>query len=333
MKKTVILFLALCLSVTLCACASQDQTAQPKQTTLPELAAVEIAQEHIDNGQYEEAYAVLYNTENRTTEEEQLFKRFSFVKVWEEHKADTYRRTTKYNDNGLKTENMEESASGVYLSVYTYDTAGNLISQISQSPDGSKNSIFLHYDENGNCVKQILNDGWELVYTNDADGNLIEETLLVDGKPNWTKYYTYDAEGRISEVKNGQGIIHMYDYDVNGRLIKESQPKENSETIYIYDDNGNLTKEADYKNGTETECTVYTYNDAGFAIQKVHYTDGIEDRKYDWVKDEYGNALSSTYNGKTSNCVLTYDDYGNLLQADWGSDSYIYSYKLIYREN
>ena len=86
MKKFALPIIVFCLSVCLCACSifspSNLGSSDPSIPETTEPSTLEKAQEFINNGQYEEAYALLYTLDNRTVEEENLLARFSFLLIF-----------------------------------------------------------------------------------------------------------------------------------------------------------------------------------------------------------------------------------------------------------
>lgn len=290
-------------------------------------SALEKATKYIENGQYEDAYAVLYAVENRNAEEEILFSRFSFVLV--------------------KTEKV--SASG-YTSIDDYDLKGNHIKTERKGPDGSVSTTEHRYDGMGRILSSVSSStsgyyqNGEYIYSSDGKECVleVEDSYGVD---KW--YYTYDDNGRKIyeiELKNTDFYpwYRTYSYDDNGNQVKMvlTCNKDRWEYIDTYDVNGNLQKSVVYYNGKLNLESKYTYDTNG---NRTSYTSN-SGSKYQYSYDDNGNLVTEIYtssSGKVSksNYSYTYDDYGNILKEietaeDTGkSDVTNYTYQLIYKEN
>ena len=130
----------------------------------------------------------------------------------------------------------------------------------------------VEYDDKGNEKKIVSTECY-------SDGT--EET------DEETYEYEYDADGRIIKetqiYSSGEKSIEEYEYDENGGKIKDS-------TIWIYED------------GTEEPfiVTIYenTYDESGNKIEEVVY-DGMDEggdkQKYLYEYDANGNVIKETH--------------------------------------
>lgn len=322
MKKAVAFIFCLCLCVGLFGCSSD----QSGGTELLENDNLKTAQEHIANGQYEEAYGLLYAIKNRSAEEERLFAQFSFVLTMSET---TYSggkvEVETYDDNGYCIERMTTYAKGSWeKTTYTRDKAGNPLTVKTITSSGGWRNITNTYDMNGNHIAMDYESDWEgqqkYRKTYDQNGNMLTEVITRSNGPTTTTTCTYDAYNNVIKEEclfNGRLDIRefKYTYDADGRMLSVATSG-NKET-YTYDSQGRLTTETRYEKGKQTSKTVYTY-------------------------DEHNNILTTTKTnaaGAVSQDTnkYNYDQYGNLLQkiaisSDGEQDITVFTYQLIYRQ-
>lgn len=303
MKKIVVIFLVCVLLFSLCACGNSSN-AEPKATdgnseTVPEATEnnLEVAQQYISDGQYEDAYALLYGIETRSAEEENLLSRFSFVLTSEKYISSTFSKISMFNDNGKLTEETTTWTSGnTTQTICTYNANNMILSLDRVSSTGGWTLEKYTYDDNDNCILILCeaNTGkLSYSFTYDKDGNCLTETRDTGGKLHVIKY-SYDAQGRkISETDN-------FDHH----------------TTYVYNDYGQLVEELG-EGSLGDFHTNYTYNDCGFLIQVETQSEYPNSASYTY--DEYGNTLTVTSNSiisgrSTTSYAYTYDRFGNILK-------------------
>ena len=303
MKKFVAIFLSCVLLLSLCACNNSSKTAtettESNSETAPEATEnnLEVAQQYIADGQYEDAYALLYGIENRSAEEENLFAQFSFILTGEKYIGSSFTKISMYNDTGKLIEETTTWTNGdTTHTVCTYNENNMILSLNRVSSTGGWTLEKYTYDDNDNCILTLVeaNTG-ELAYsfTYDKDGNCLTETRDTGGKL-WVIKYSYDAQGRkISESDN---------YD--------------NHTTYIYNDFGQLVEELG-EGSLGAFHTNYTYNDRGLLIQVETQSEYPNSASYTY--DEYGNTLTVTSNNiisgsSTTSYAYTYDRFGNMLK-------------------
>ncbi|MFH1777025.1 MAG: hypothetical protein ABH952_05645 [Candidatus Omnitrophota bacterium] len=111
----------------------------------------------------------------------------------------------------------------VYYRDYTYDPAGNRISEIQ---DG-QNIAYSYNAGNQLILRSLLMN--TITYTYNANGNLTTETSFVSG----VKNYTYDYENRLTNATLPGGTFETYAYSGDGRRIAVNT---NGNVVkYIYD--------------------------------------------------------------------------------------------------
>ncbi|WP_293881651.1 RHS repeat domain-containing protein [Sphingobacterium sp. UBA1498] len=155
------------------------------------------------------------------------------------------------------------------MNIYTYDTKGQLLSNIWGTPDyatkvftGTANvnqEKGISYDGHGNLLKlQRTNGAGTLV--NNFTYNYQAGTNKLSSVTGYATY-TYDSNGQLaSQVK---GTVGMYlDYDVSGKVtsIYSDAAKSVIMLSFAYDEGGNRIMKKDHRTNA---VTWYSYNDAG----------------------------------------------------------------------
>ena len=116
---------------------------------------------------------------------------------------------------------------------FTYDPAGNRMTQQTVISNEVRNLSYTHNDNN-----EILSAG-NVTFEFDSNGNMVKK---VDGAN--TFEYVYNLENRLSEVKLNGHTLATYGYDPFGRRLWKSCHSEQGEesTYFFYTDEG-LTAE------------------------------------------------------------------------------------------
>lgn len=187
--------------------------------------------------------------------------------------------------------------NGLPVYVKSVDENGNLTGEeISTCTDGRITETLV---KEFNIEKQKMQDKSKVVYSYDANGNVISilesvcENLHWNNAYEWT--YAYDEQDRVNDRKDytytdgrKQSRWELYAYDEQGRLsvydyyffdIRKGRQKHDSKTTYFYNAAGLLEKAVveRHKNTLKREPVksreyIYDYNDKGqltyFARQK-----------------------------------------------------------------
>lgn len=197
---------------------------------------------------------------------------------------------------------------GDSVSVYAYDTYGN----ITRMAD---------YDADGNLVSETVDE-----YEYDTDGNITKDKQYIDGVLSGeTEYTVTDGESTISgfTAYYEDGSKSIAEYDANGNSVKLTDYDSDGAVVfqadseYAEDSNGEWYESQcteTYSDGTKIECT---YNERGDALSRVCY-------------DADGNVESS------ETWEYAYDDDGHKKTEVSYVDSKIWqeiTYKTVYGEN
>jgi RHS repeat-associated protein len=193
---------------------------------------------------------------------------------------------------------------------YLEDTNGNRITLqytnnlLTKLVHTNGDSLTLTYNAQGRISQITDSTGQITSYSYDASG----ENLLSVTTPESTTTYTYDT-GNIAakkysllSVKTDLGYERTFEYDNQGRLIKEFSNGQTQSLTYSYDSVGGVT----ITDSTGTSQTILL-DDRGNAGQ----IRGVDNQNLLFRYDANGNLISATLpNGRQSG--YSYDSNGNL---------------------
>lgn len=238
---------------------------------------------------------------------------------------ETKETTTAVPDNTVTTVQNTESLARVvevpyedeYKAVFTFDEKGLLVSS-ENCPWGDDNTYY-KYDEQNRIteIQHALSDGTidegceRKVYSYDENGKLKNLTIYMGPKEKLVRFRAFE-----------------FVYDDKGNMTKETlyaggNNKVMDTTDYEYDENGRLIKEICDSYGTKSEIT-YKYNENGDISETVEtYNSTVYENSYVYSYDENGNPAkrSATYVTKEL------DDSGNVITETSTSEETLYAYK------
>ena len=187
----------------------------------------------------------------------------------------TFIKELTYDVRGRKTREKDIlNDFEEYLSLFSYDSGGNLISKI----DKEEHATTYEYDEL-NRLKKVVND-------------IGEETC-----------YTYDDRNNLITLTNANSGLTRFVYDKNNQLIREIRPLA-QETVYLYDGVGNLSQKTD----AENRKTEYEYDAAGRLIETRYFsaTDhNTPEKTVVFTYDKVGNL--KTYSDGVTSAAYSFD--------------------------
>ena len=146
----------------------------------------------------------------------------------------------------------------------------------------------------------------------------IEVEGLLSKKGAYVNYeysdHVLNEKGQIIQVKvsGNSNRIDKYEYDEEGRLVKELRGKET--WTYTYDENGNLISEFQ---GDRTFNNTYTFDENGRVLTKKSVNaDTNYTMLYSYTYNEDGTIATETQTSDTSVYVITYkyDDNGRVVE-------------------
>ena len=216
------------------------------------------------------------------------------------------------------------------ITTYTYDQLNRLI---SKTYGYSINGVDYDYDEIGNIVKIIHNDGiGDITYYQYDDLNrLISIKVDYGGSFNKTINYTYDPVGNVDSMKYPDGHQIFYTYDAVNQQISSMEinpPSPLLLTLYKYDGTGRITQ-IDYPNGF---YELYKYNEVGRLTNLETYNKtGITYWNYSYAYDNNGNILNILEAFTNTIISNDYDALNRLLNSTRVSSSpFISNYNIQY---
>ena len=239
-----------------------------------------------------------------------------------------------------------------YTVEYKYDKYGNVVLQT----DNDKNVISYEYDILNRKIKETLEDGKAREYKYNDNLNTINTIDAAGAR----LLYSYDSYGRLVSVIDEIANIPLTtrSYDAKGRLIKETDANNNSQSyeydgldryvkVEVRDAEGKIlsrrTVEYDEAYASaDGNCLKLSISDgAGFDIRKTEYlfdyenrvtrktqNSENEDRTMLYSYDFMGNNISQIdFAGRET--LMYYDIFGNctsVIRPDGIEESYEYNY-------
>lgn len=205
---------------------------------------------------------------------------------------------------------IKKSYSVTQEATYTYNLMGQMIS----SHDEYGINLSMQYDLLGNKTKLIKADKKEINYEYDLSGNLVKEfsgdiknTFTYDAHGNRltssdysTETRTYDAYDRLIRVKDVNGNVVEYEYDLF-----------DNQTKIIITDNSGPSYYADEPTGPQINIQLKKYNDWNQLIEVYSDDEGsLTTPKASYTYDDYGHVNQISELGLT--ITVNYDIYGQL---------------------
>jgi len=189
---------------------------------------------------------------------------------------------------------------------YNYDNIGRLIETKAtvtsiENIETIKNTQF-KYDDNGNMISIVDWLGNETKKTYDPVNRLVSIKVEGAAEGTWTtiEEHLYDENSAEIKTIDANGNVREYNYDLNGRLIREIQPWDLEKKRIVersYDSVGNIIELSDGK-GNKTK---YEYDHFNRLIAVVDAL-GI---KTSYTYDINGNKISQT-NGNGYTTLMEY---------------------------
>lgn len=196
-------------------------------------------------------------------------------------------------------------------SVYERDEHGNIIKLIETDDSGYTDTTTYAVDSNGiKTAKAIEGDNGETIETAytcqiDSAGRPVRYEAI-DGSE--IDEYTYDADGNRTKAVLTR-VIETYDEETG------ESGQETRVTTCVYDTDGFVTSERDIGAGDVMAVEITYERDESGRVTKA--------TEVDWAEDAEGNVSEGSKSYTYVN--YTYDDLGNLLHADYDSDTFDWS--------
>lgn len=231
--------------------------------------------------------------------------------------------TFSYNDlnecKGIsKPVSKDKDGNTIYaITLNTYDSNGNHIS----TKDSEGRTTTYEYFDNGLMKDSIDCFGNKTEYQYKADGSgMLWKKIEPLNKV--TEYVSYDKQGNPKEVKDANGKVTTYTYDILGRKTEVLYPDNHKES-FQYDLNDNLKVSTDGK-GYDT---IYGYDEFNRNIQIQTPDKKISSISYDY--DEDNNLVVTTQDGENRISKKFYDKAGRVVKESAGENYTKYEYDMV----
>jgi len=224
-----------------------------------------------------------------------------------------YRVTTNTYDALNRPTNINDATNG--NTVFTYDAKDRL--QTVKDPKLSALTTYT-YDSLGNLTSQVSPDTGTTSFTYDAAGNVATQT---DAR-NVVTTYTYDALNRVTSATVADGTV-TYEYDnlvtggayAKGRLTKVTDPS--GFTTYVYDALGRVTSKVQTTNASPANKTFTVgYGFASGRQTGVTYPSG---RAATYGFNAQGQVTSIAVDGASVLSGGEYFPYGPVKKWTWAN--------------
>jgi RHS repeat-associated protein len=251
--------------------------------------------------------------------------------------TETYTSSTEifygYDAQGQLTSVTVDELNGTMIqtplvTTYTYDAAGNLISETD--PDGVITTY--GYDDENRLLSEVQkNASGTTLYSEtnslNPDGTIASSSELQMQSNGTTEtistVYTYDDLDRltsetVTNSNSSQSFADSYTYDLDGNRVGKSQTTSagTETTTNTYNGDDQLTQSVDSVTGT----TTFDYDDNGSLISSTNNGTVVANYTYN-VQNE---MVGATVNGITSSDV--YDDNGDRVEETVNGTSTYYLY-------
>ncbi|NTW71787.1 MAG: DNRLRE domain-containing protein [Eubacteriaceae bacterium] len=266
--------------------------------------------------------------------------------------------TTK--NDGVQIENLYNNLNQLSKTIYEKDASNNPKKYTDYTYDLNGNRTCMKdydstliteasyaYDELDRLIQKVQ-DGDSITFAYDESGNT-KMVTYPDASSVTEIYYTYNADNlleRVSVKKQGLSeakTAREYFYTASSKLdyTKDYRQFETSQTDYIQTDydynNIGLVNKLEYKDSTnlnEIKASYsYTYDKKGYiqteSIIDKYPTEQVNATK-SYLYDDIGRLKSATnldnLTSTTTTTGYTYDNMGNRLTMNNGTDNFSYSY-------
>lgn len=255
-------------------------------------------------------------------------------RVYPDGSSDQY--TYDLNGNMLTANNTNANIT------FTYDAAGQVLSELSWYADNSPATTQYAYDTRNGCINITYSSGRQVTEKYDIRGRL--SSIFSNGDSIAT--YTYHPTDYVASRTYGNGDVTYFAFDAANRLTTIQSTNSINSILslnYSYDNVGNILSKIDGVRPDRSE--VYGYDAlhrlTSFQRGQVNNSGVIPNplKQMQYTLDALGNRTSVTDNGTTttyahdnmnayttvSNETMQYDGSGNMTSD--GNHTYQYNYR------
>ncbi|MCA1066128.1 DNRLRE domain-containing protein (plasmid) [Rossellomorea sp. AcN35-11] len=231
-----------------------------------------------------------------------------------------------YDTSGQLTQTTK---NGSEKTSYKYDTDLTRITQVTYPEvNGVRNTLDIGYDNSGAVTSfnhQVGSQTHGLAYQYFEDGT---PERMDNSNQGISSVNVFDEQGRPKRTINtvgtadyaGQTYNVYIDYDELGQVERMwSENHSGDRTLhderFTYDELGNITEVKKYDGDEVVSSVVYEYDNAQRLKREVNYNgDGTKVSEVSYTFDEFGNRLTMTKDGETTN--YEYDAANQLQSVD-----------------
>lgn len=283
---------------------------------------------------------VKYNMPNGATRQIEYYTAQNYILVTDEAGI-----ITKIEYDGLgrnKAKYIKDGSTYKKIEEYSYDSAGRLSNKTTYQDEGKGIDEDYQYDNLNRLTARWVDEmGGKMsyvemyTYNNTSTGTVVSKGIAMSNATSAIEKSYYNQYGQLTKtesISNGTTLTNTYEYDYQGRIIKETDSNGNS-TTYEYAYDGQVTKQTNAKG--DSVSTVYDL--AGQAVSVTDANGNTTNTTYDKLGraikvdtpfDDTVSGETKTYYDKNSNIVKTavkrsanvyqteeykYDNMGNLL--------------------
>jgi RHS repeat-associated protein len=212
----------------------------------------------------------------------------------------------QYTYTGTGQLDRVTTGAGSLVADYGYDADGNLTSIERPAPRGTETRAYdglsratsrtdavgrtetTTYDKLDRVTSVRYDDGTEIDYDYDGDGNMIGRTVIPLAGPAAVSEWRYDAKGQLAGETRPGGATTTYGHDAAGNLT--SLTDDGGEVDYGYDDAGRLTTITEPPLAGASQVTTFAYDALGNRAT---------------MRTPNGVTLSRTFNGAGQETALS----------------------------
>ena len=239
--------------------------------------------------------------------------------------------TTTYDNDPAnwilgRVRDVKTSSGGATLSEIQYTWTANSITEKREWLDtsGSWLTTAMTYDANGNltsATEPTALDGLLRRTRLEYDPTYNAYPFTVTNALGQSSSMRYYPDGQIESVTDANGNVVKFEYDVFGRIQRETRPDEGT-TSYTYDSwgdpNTQWSRVCVALNPNQTTCTERYFDGAGFAYRETSSGSGAQSVSVTHCKDVAGRSAASSvpyFGANVVNCgdpstswtTVTYD--------------------------
>jgi YD repeat-containing protein len=175
--------------------------------------------------------------------------------------------TTDYVCDGdgrlLSVDHKKSNGTRICKYAYTLNAIGQRTQAVETLPDGSTKTTSYTFDTLERLSSVTYPTGRNVTYLYDSFGNRTKMTETSGGTTKVTDYF-YDNDSRLLSTKVNNVSDETFSYDAQGNLIQRVRASDNRQIDLFYDVEGRLVRHFDGKDNVQ-----FVYNGSGVRVARV----------------------------------------------------------------